>query len=93
MRSTTREWTVEETLAQSEFLADDFESADPEQHSVHPAAEYWLMCAAQRAATTGHTDPEQIRTLVTAAREAETSWDRIGELLDITAEAAQAEFG
>ena len=71
----------------------DFESVDLLPHPAYPAADYWLMCAAQRAAATGNPDHDRIRELVADARSAGSSWGRIGELLDMTAEAAEARFG
>ena len=93
MTSTARTWSVEETLAQSEALADYFESVDLSQYPAYPAADYWLMCAAQRAAATGNPDHDRIRALVADAQSAGSSWGRIGELLGMTAEAAEARFG
>ena len=92
MTSTTRTWTVEETLAQSEALADYFESVDLSQYPAYPAADYWLMCAAQRAAATGNPDHDRIRELVADARSAGSSWERIAELLGMTVEAAQERY-
>lgn len=92
MTSTTRTWSVEETLAESEALADYFESVDLSQHPAYPAADYWLMCAAQRAAATANPDHDRIRELVADARSAGSSWERIAELLGITVETAQERY-
>ena len=92
MTSTTRTWSVEETLAESEALADYFESVDLSQHPAYPAADYWLMCAAQRAAATGNLDHDRIRELVADARSAGSSWERIAELLGMTVGAAQERY-
>ena len=93
MDNTLQQMSVEEMVANCEEIADYFESVDLSQYPVYPAADYWLMCAAQRAAATGNPDHDRIRALVADARSAGSSWGRIGELLDMTAEAAEARFG
>lgn len=92
MTTTTGTGSVEATLAESEQLADLCEAFDPTDAPVHPAAEYWLMRAVERSVATGETDIDRLRTLVGDARDSGTSWERIGELLSISAEAAQQQF-
>ena len=93
MTAATQAHSVEETIAQGDELADMCEAFDPTEAPVYPAAEYWLTCAVQRAAVTGRRDHDRIRALVADAREAGSTWERIAELLDTTAEAAAAQYG
>ena len=83
---------VDGGTAECDEVADYFEAADPSPLRRYPAADFWLSCAAQRAAA-GQPDDRPLPELVADARSAGTSWRRIGELLGITAEAAQAKFG
>ena len=69
------------------------EAFDPTDAPVYPAAEYWLTCAVQRAAVTGHLDHDRIRKLVADARAAGSTWQRLAELLDATPAAAEARYG
>ena len=85
--------TTEEMIANCDEIADYFESVNPEQFPVYPAADYWLRCALQRAAVTGHFDHDRIRALVADARAAGSTWQRLAELLDTTPEAAAAQYG
>ena len=85
--------TIDEMIANCDEIADYFESVDPEQFPVYPAAEHWLTCAVQRAAVTGHLDHDRIRELVADARAAGSTWERLAELLDTTPEAAEARYG
>ena len=68
------------------------EAFDPTDAPVYPAAEYWLICAMQRAAVTGCLDQDRIRGLVADARAAGSTWERIAELLDTTPDAAEAQY-
>ena len=85
--------TTEEMIANCDEIADYFESVDPEQFPVYPAAEHWLICAVQRAAVTGHLDHDRIKALVADARAAGSTWERIAELLDTTPDATEAQYG
>ena len=93
MTTATQTPSIEEALAQGDDLADMCEAFDPTDAPVYPAAEYWLICAVQRAAVTGCPDHDRIKALVADARAAGSTWERIAELLETTAEAAAAQYG
>lgn len=93
MATDLRDMSIDEMIANSEEIADYFETADPGGAPVYPAAEYWLRCALQRAEVTGQHDHDRIRTLIADARAAGSTWERIAELLGTTAEAAAAQDG
>lgn len=93
MATDLRNMSIDEMIANSDEIADYFESADPGDAPVYPAADYWLRCALQRAEVTGQLDHERVRALIADARAAGSSWERIAELLDTTAEAATAQYG
>ena len=93
MATDLREMSIDEMIANCDEVADYFESVDPEQFPVYPAADYWLRCALRRAAVTGHLDHHRIRALVADARAAGSTWERIAELLDTTPDAAEAQYG
>ena len=93
MTSATGTGSVEATLAQSDDLADMCEAFDPSDAPLLPAAEYWLMRAAGHASATDASDLDRMSALVADARDSGASWDRIGELLGISAATAQEQFG
>lgn len=72
-------------------------AADGTENDPHPASETTTdptaRCAVQRAAVTGRRDHDRIGALVAGARAAGSTWERIAELLETTAEAAAAQYG
>ena len=84
--------SIDEMIANSDEIADYFESADPGDAPVYPAADYWLRCALQRAEVTGKLDHDRIRALIADSRAAGSTWERIAELLDTITEAATAQY-
>ena len=93
MATDLRQMTIDEMIANCDEIADYFEAADPGDAPIYPAADYWLRCALQRAAVTGHFDHDRIKALVADARAAGSTWERIAELLDTTPAAAEAQYG
>ncbi len=93
MATDLRNMSIDEMIANCDEIADYFESADPGDAPVYPAADYWLRCALQRAEVTGQLDHDRIRALIADAHAAGSTWERIAELLDTTSEAAAAQYG
>lgn len=92
MATDLRDMSIDEMIANCDEVADYFESVDPELFPVYPAADYWLRCALQRAAVTGHPNHDRIRALVADARAAGSTWQRLAELLDTTPAAVEAQY-
>ena len=78
-------WTRQQILDHADDLADRFEAFDPSEANEIPLPEYLL----HRAARASQRDQAQIIEALTAARQAGTSWTRIGEILGISGRDAQ----
>ena len=78
-------WTLEQILDRADELADRFEAFDPSEADEIPVAEYLL----HRAVRASPKDQSHLIEAVTAAREAGTSWIRIGEILGVSGRDAQ----
>lgn len=81
----SRQWILEH----ADELARDFEDYEPRSGDEREVAEYLL-----RRAAIGQAESERRLTgAVAAAREAGWSWRRIGEVLGVSAQAAQQHYG
>ena len=79
-------WTHADTDRRCEEIADYMESFDPSGAEVVPGAEYLLIRAARRRSA----DAAELANSVAEARDAGTTWTRIGEILGLgPAEAEQ----
>ena len=81
--------SIQEILDHAEELAKRFEEYEPDAADERPVEEYLL----QRAAVARARSERQIVDAVTAARSSRVSWQRIGELLGTSAQAAQQRYG
>lgn len=81
--------SIQEILDHADELAQRFEDYDPEPGDERPVEEYLL----ERAALARARGERQIVDAVTAARAKDVSWQRIGELLGTSAQAAQQRYG
>ena len=82
-------WSRQEILDNADELADQFEDFDPAQAEDVPISEYLL----ERAVRARVTSEKHLVEAVATAREGGASWDRIGNILGVTGEAAQMRFG
>lgn len=82
-------WSLQEILGNADELADQFEDFDPAQAEVVPMSLYLL----ERAFRAQVTSERHFVEALAAARADGASWDRIGDTLGITGDAAQALFG
>ena len=80
--------SIQEILDHADELAKRFEEYEPDPNDERPVAEYLL----QRAALARARSERQIVEAVTAARAEGISWQRIGELLGTSAQAAQQRY-
>ena len=80
--------SIQEILDHADELAKRFEDYEPDPNDERPVAEYLL----QRATLARARSERQIVEAVTAARAAGISWQRIGELLGTSAQAAQQRY-
>ena len=80
--------SIQEILDHADELAKRFEEYEPDPDDERPVAEYLL----QRAALARARSERQIVEAVTAARAEGISWQRIGELLGTSAQAAQQRY-
>ena len=80
--------SIQEILDHADELAKRFEEYEPDLDDERPVAEYLL----QRAALARARSERQIVEAVTAARAEGISWQRIGELLGTSAQAAQQRY-
>lgn len=80
---------IQEILDHADELAERFENYEPEPGDERPVEEYLL----ERAALARARGERQIVDAVTAARSKGVSWQRIGELLGTSAQAAQQRYG
>jgi hypothetical protein len=81
--------SIQEILDHGDELAKRFEAYEPKPGDERPAEEYLL----ERAAVARARSERQIVDAVTAARSRGISWQRIGEILGTSAQAAQQRYG
>lgn len=81
--------SIQEILDHADELAKRFEDYDPQPGDERPVEEYLI----QRAAIARARSERQIVEAVTAARSKGLSWQRVGELLGTSAQAAQQRYG
>lgn len=81
--------SIQEILDHADELAKRFEDYDPQPGDERPVEEYLI----QRAVIAWARSERQIVEAVTAARRKGLSWQRIGELLGTSAQAAQQRYG
>ena len=80
--------SIQEILDHADELAQRFEDYEPDPDDERPVEEYLL----ERAALARARGERQILDAVTAARIRGVSWQRIGELLGTSAQAAQQRY-
>jgi hypothetical protein len=81
--------SIQEILDHGDDLAKRFEDYEPKPEDERPVEEYLL-----ERATIGRARTErEIVDAVTAARSKSVSWQRIGEILGTSAQAAQQRYG
>ncbi|MFN3219215.1 MAG: hypothetical protein ACE367_22230 [Acidimicrobiales bacterium] len=81
--------SIQEILDHADELAKRFEEYEPGPDDERPVEEYLL----ERAALARARGERQIVEAVTAARTKGISWQRIGDLLGTSAQAAQQRYG
>ena len=81
--------SIQEILDHADELAKRFEDYEPDPADERPVEEYLL----ERAALARARSERQIVDAITAARSKSVSWQRIGELVDTSAQAAQQRYG
>ena len=81
--------SIQEILDHADELADRLEGYEPEAGDERPVEEYVL----ERAALARARGERQVVEAVRAARDKGVSWQRIGELLGTSAQAAQQRYG
>ena len=81
--------SIQEILDHADELAQRFEDYEPQPDDERPVEEYLL----ERAALARARGERQIVEAVTAARAKGVSWQRVGELLGTSAQAAQQRYG
>ena len=81
--------SIQEILDHADELAKRFEDYEPDPSDERPVEEYLL----ERAALAQARSERQIVDAVTAARAKNVSWQRIGELLGTSGQAAQQRYG
>ena len=81
--------SIQEILDHAEELAQRFEDLDPEEAREIPVEEYLL----QRAVLTRARSEQQLLDAVAQARSKGLSWQKIGELIGTSAQAAQQRYG
>lgn len=81
--------SIQEILDHADELAKRFEDYEPEPGDERPVEEYLL----ERAALARARSERQIVDAVTTARAKGVSWQRIGQLLGTSAQAAQQRYG
>ena len=80
--------SIQDILDHADELAKRFEDYEPDPADERPVEEYLL----ERAALARARSERQIVDAVTAARSNGVSWQRIGELLGTSAQAAQQRY-
>lgn len=81
--------SIQEILDHADELAERFENYEPSPNDERPVEEYLL----ERAAVARARGERQIVDAVTAARAKSISWQRIGDILGTSAQAAQQRYG
>jgi len=81
--------SIQETLDHADELAKRFEALDPSEATETPVEEYLL----QRAVAARARSERQVLDAVMKARAAGISWQRIGQMLGTSAQAAQQRYG
>ena len=81
--------SIQEILDHADELAERFENYEPSPNDERPVEEYLL----ERAAVARARGERQIIEAVTAARAKSISWQRIGDILGTSAQAAQQRYG
>lgn len=81
--------SIQEILDHADQLAQRFEDYEPGEGDEVPVEEYLL----QRAALARARSEREIVDAVAAARMAGISWNKIGEILGTSAQAAQQRYG
>ena len=81
--------SIQEILDHAEDLAQRFEDLDPAEAREIPVEEYLL----QRAVMTRARSEQQLLDAVAQARSKGLSWQKIGELIGTSAQAAQQRYG
>jgi len=77
--------SIQEILDHADELAERFGNYEPSNNDVRPLEEYLL----ERAALDRARSERQVIDAVVAARAVGASWQKIGSLLDTSAQAAQ----
>ena len=80
--------SIQEILDHADELAEKFEDFDPDSSEKRPVEEYML----ERAALSRARSERQVADAVIAARAAGASWQKIGQLLGTSAQAAQQRY-
>jgi hypothetical protein len=81
--------SIQEILDHGDDLAKRFEDYEPKPGDERPVEEYLL----ERATIARARTEREIVDAVTAARSKSVSWQRIGEILGTSAQAAQQRYG
>jgi hypothetical protein len=81
--------SIQEILDHAEELAQRFKDYEPSTSDERSVEEYTL----ERAGRAGQGRAAQILDAVTTARSKGISWQRIGEILGTSAQAAQQRYG
>ena len=81
--------SIQDILDHADELAQRLEDYEPDPDDERPVEEYLL----ERAVLERARSERQILDAVTAARAKGTSWQRVGELLGTSAQAAQQRYG
>ncbi|MGB8360676.1 MAG: hypothetical protein WCE80_04685 [Acidimicrobiia bacterium] len=81
--------SIQEILDQADELAKQFENYEPGESDEEPVEEYLL----RRAALARARSERGVVDAVTVARSSGITWNRIGEILGTSAQAAQQRYG
>jgi hypothetical protein len=81
--------SIQEILDHGDELAKRFEEYEPKSGDERPVEEYLL----ERATVARARSERQVLDAVTGARSKGVSWQRIGEILGTSAQAAQQRYG
>ena len=81
--------SIQEILDHGDELAKRFEEYEPRSGDERPLEEYLL----ERATVARARSERQVLDAVTGARSKGVSWQRIGEILGTSAQAAQQRYG